>query len=388
MSENDTLTPSRPWDADEFPAELSGGTLMIDLRAIQENYRFLSNLTKPSECGAAVKADAYGLGMIPVSQALWSAGCRTFFVALPGEGAKLRASLPEASIYVLGGLMPNSAPFLAEHGLQPVLTSPEEISEWAQFCREQDRRLPAGLHVDTGINRLGLNQAQVECLAACHGDLSAFRITLIITHLACGDTPNAPMNREQLARFEALRALLPEARASIANSAGVLNTEEFHCDVCRPGIALYGGKPLADRSNPMRPVVSLYGNVLSVRELKAGERVGYSATWVCERPSRIAVIAVGYADGYFRCLSGSSRTERAHVYIGGQFAPVVGRVSMDMITVDVTDVPPEFARRGSKAELLGPHITIDDMARWAGTISYEVLTSLGSRYYRMYSSYD
>ncbi|WP_137392454.1 alanine racemase [Rhodoligotrophos defluvii] len=388
MSDTEHLQENPSPDADEPSSELAGGTLMIDLRAIQANYRYLAGRVGQTECGAAVKADAYGLGMIPVSQALWAAGCRTFFVALPCEGAKLRQTLPEATIYLLGGLLPGSAGYLAQHNLQPILSSIEEIGEWAQFCRDQDRRLPAGIHVDTGINRLGLTSAQVECLAASHKDLGAFRITLIISHLACADTPNAPMNREQLATFDRLRAMLPHARASIANSAGTLNVPDFHYDLVRPGIALYGGKPLADRANPMKQVVSLYGTVLSVREVKAGESVGYSATWRSERNAQIAIISVGYADGFFRCLSGSSRSERAHIFIGGQFAPVVGRVSMDMITVDVTDVPPDFARRGGRAELIGPHITIDDLARWAETIPYEVLTALGPRYCRLYSPYD
>ncbi|MGF7161070.1 alanine racemase [Rhodoligotrophos appendicifer] len=388
MSDIDTISQVPSCASVDLTPELAGATMMVDLRALQSNYRYLAALAKPVECAAAVKAEAYGIGLVEAGTALWSAGCKTFFVALPVEGARLRQVLPDATIYVLNGLLPGTSSFLAAYSLRPVLSSIDEISEWAKFCHSEDRRLPAGIHVDTGINRLGLNEKQVECLAASRKELCAFRITLIISHLACGDTPNAAMNRAQIETFDRLRALLPQAQCSLANSAGTLNVSDFHYDLVRPGIALYGGNPLAERANPMKPVISLYGTILGVREVPAGETIGYSATWKAERNSNIAVISVGYADGFFRSLGGTSRAERAHVFVGGQFAPVIGRISMDMITVDVTDVPPEFARRGGRAELIGSHITIDDLARWAGTIPYEILTALGSRFARIYSPHD
>ncbi len=366
-------------------AALAGGVLHIDLKALADNWRFLGEKAAPATCAATVKADAYGLGLEPVARTLWNAGCRTYFVALPHEGAALRAILPEAVIYVLDGLFSGEAPFYGEHGLRPALAGPEEIAEWADYCGRCEARLPAAVHIDTGISRLGLSEGDVRRLAGSPDLLASFRMTLVMSHLACGDEPGNEMNERQRRRFDALRALLPDAPASLANSPGTFLGEGFTHDLVRPGVALYGGNPFSNRPNPMKPVVSLYAPILQVRHLQPGETVGYSATWKAARPTRLAILGVGYADGYLRALSWPAQDGPAQVVIGGQYAPVVGRVSMDSITVDVTDIDEDFARRGVRAELLGAHITVDELAKWAGTISYEILTSLGLRYTRLHA---
>ncbi len=364
---------------------LAGGVLAIDLKALADNWRTLAEMAAPAATAATVKADGYGLGLEPVAKTLWNAGCRTFFVALPHEGAALRAILPQAVIHVLDGLLPGQAPFYGEHSLRPALASLEEVAEWARYCHACGTRLPAAIHVDTGISRLGLSEDEVRRLATDGDLLGAFRITLVMSHLACGDEPGNEMNARQKERFDELRALLPEAPASLANSPGTFLGEGFTLDMVRPGIAIYGGNPFCGRPNPMRPVVSLYAPILQVRRLEPGDTVGYGATWRASRPSRIAILGLGYADGYMRSLSWPAHDGPAQVCIGGQYAPVVGRVSMDSICVDVTDVDEDFATRGLRAEVLGAHITVDELARWAGTISYEILTSLGRRYTRLYT---
>ena len=246
----------------------------------------------------------------------------------------------------------------------------------------------AALHLDTGLNRLGLSPAEVQQLGAERGLLEAIEITLVASHLACADEPSHAMNWRQREAFELMRASLPDAPASLANTPGALIGKEFVYDVVRPGIGLYGGNPYAQRPNPMRPVIHLYATLLQIREVKAGDSVGYGATWTADRDSRIAILAAGYGDGLPRTLSSPARGGPAHAYLGGQFTPIVGRVSMDLLATDVTDVSPALARRGARAELIGDHVTVDDMARWAGTIPYEILTSLGSRYSRLYSGAD
>lgn len=366
-------------------AELSGGILSIDLRALAENWKFLAEKAAPATCAATVKANGYGLGLAPVARTLWQAGCRTFFVALPHEGEQLRKLLPQAVIYVLDGLLPGQAVFYGEHSLRPALASLEEAREWAEYCRKTGARLPAAVHVDSGINRLGMPLEDVRALGASGNLLGAFRITLVMSHLACGDEPGNPMNERQKQRFDEMRALLPEAPASLANSPGTFLGSGFTYDMVRPGIGLYGGNPFSGRPNPMHPVVSLYAPILQVRRLREGETVGYGATWRAERESLIAVIGAGYADGLPRSLSWPASNGPAQVCVGGHYAPIVGRVSMDSICVDVTDCDADFVRRGARVEIFGAHLSIDEVARWAGTISYEILTSLGMRYTRLYS---
>ena len=366
-----------------IPAELAGATLTINLAALAANWRTVRDEVAPAECGATIKADGYGCGAAEVARALWDAGCRTFFVALPMEGKLVRDTLPYAIIYVLDGLFAGQAAFYVEHGLRPALASPEEIAEWAEASGGEHK---AAVHVDTGINRLGLSHAQAEALAADKGLMQRAGLCLLMSHLQSGDDADAAMNAIQLERFASLRKLFPALPASLANSPGSFLGKAFAHDTARPGVALYGGNPFAGKPNPFRPVVRLVAPVLQVRDVAAGEGVGYSATWRAGQPSRIAVIGAGYADGVSRHLSWPAHGGPAEVLITGVRCPVVGRVSMDMITVDVTDLPAAKVSRGTQAVLLGDGISVDDWGRWAGTIPYEILTSLGRRYAKVYSS--
>ena len=366
-----------------IPAELAGATLTIDLAALTDNWRTVRDKVSPAECGATIKANGYGCGTAEVARALWEAGCHTFFVALPMEGKLVRETLPKAVIYVLDGLFAGQARFYVEHDLRPALASPEAIAEWAAATGGKHK---AAVHVDTGINRLGLSRAQAEALAGDTALVERAGLCLLMSHLQSGDDATDAMNATQLERFAALRTLFPAMPASLANSPGSFLGAPFAHDLARPGVALYGGNPFANRPNPFRPVVRLAASVLQVREVAAGEGVGYSATWRAQRPSRIAIIGAGYADGINRHVSWPAHDGPAEVVIAGVRCPIVGRVSMDMITVDVTGLDPGNVQRGTEAVLLGDGISVDDWARWAGTIPYEVLTSLGRRYAKVYSS--
>jgi alanine racemase len=368
-------------------AARAGGVLSIDLKALQRNYLKLSARVQPAECGASVKADAYGLGMEGAAKALWGAGCRTFFVALPEEGKRLRGILPQAVIYVLEGLFPGEGQFYDNHSLRPALGQITEVEEWARYCRAQGRRLPAALHIETGINRLGLELSEINSLSQRKDVFASFELSLVISHLARADEEEHEFNRQQLESFNGLRKLLPQAPASLANSPGTFLGRAYHHDLIRPGIGLYGGNPFSGRDNPFEAVATLEARILQVKSVRAGERVGYGGSFVARRPSRIAVIAAGYADGYPRSCSALPEGGPASVWVGGQLAPLAGRVSMDMITADVTDVAGE-PKVGEMAELMGRHVGVDDIARWSGSIAYEILTRLGSRYIRLYSAYD
>jgi alanine racemase len=303
-----------------------------------------------------------------VAPALARAGCRRFFVAHLFEGLALRGLLPEAEIYVLHGAPAGTEAACAAAGIRPVLSTPAQVAGW--------RDGPAALHADTGINRLGLSSGEIERLAA-DGTLARLDLRLLMSHLACADSPGHPMNRQQRDRFAALRALLPAVPASLANSSGIFLGPDYCLDLVRAGAALFGVNPIPGAANPMRQVVTLRARILQVREIDAGESVGYGAAFSASRPMRIAVVPVGYADGYLRSLGG-----RAHAWVGGRSVPVVGRVSMDMITLDVSSLPD--ARVGDEVELLGEQVTVDTLAAAAGTIGYEILTALGPRYHRRF----
>jgi alanine racemase len=360
--------------------------LTIDLGALAANYRHLRDLAAPAECAAVVKADAYGLGMAQAAPALWQAGCRTFFVATLAEAETLRELLPKAVIYVFAGLMPDTAEAFRERDLRPVLNSAEEIAEWAAYCTRVGEKLPCAVHIDSGMNRLGLSSAEVDAVAGADNLWSALSLCLVVSHLACADDPSHAKNEAQRHIFDTLRARLPEALTSLANSAGILLGPDFAYDLVRPGIALYGGHPQRRGENPFRSVVHLKGRILQVRNAAPGETIGYGATRTLQRPSRVAAVAVGYADGIFRALSTADGEEGLVVYLDSHAAPILGRVSMDLITVDVTDVPEHRARRGEWVELLGPKVSAHEFALHAGTIDYEVLTNLGRRVLRRYVS--
>ena len=369
-------------EPDEAPGETA--ILTIDLDALAANYRRLRDLSSPAECAAVVKADAYGLGMAEAAPALARAGCKTFFVATLAEAIELRALLPSATIYVLSGLMPGTAEIYRTHKLRPVLNSAEEIKEWASFCLAQGEKFPCAVHIDTGMNRLGLSAVEVDQIAPARELWQAFTLTLVMSHLACADEPDHPKNEAQRKTFDRLRALLPDALASLANSAGILLGPKYVYDLVRPGIALYGGHPRRVGKNPFASVVHLRGRILQVRDIAPGETVGYGATRTFKQASRVAVISVGYADGFFRALSIADGEEGFVAYVGSYPAPVLGRVSMDLITIDVSRVPQEISQRGAWVELIGPNVPAQVMAHHAGTIDYEVLTNLGRRALRRY----
>ncbi|WP_244500347.1 alanine racemase [Methyloceanibacter methanicus] len=358
--------------------------LTIDLAALADNYRDLCARARPAECAAVVKADAYGLGMAQAASALWRAGCRTFFVATIAEGIDLRTLLPDAVIYVLNGLMAGTAMTFQEHGLRPVLNSAAEVRDWAGYCARNRKALPCAVHLDTGMNRLGLSALDVDEIRDADELWEALALSLVMSHLACADDRAHAKNAQQRARFEALRALLPETLTSLANSAGILLGPDYHYDLVRPGVALYGGHPQRQGENPFRAVVHLMGRILQIRHATQGETVGYGATRTLQRPTRIAVVSAGYADGLFRALSAGDGETGLTAYLGPYAAPILGRVSMDLISVDVTEVPEAFCQRGAWVELLGPNVSAHTMAAQAGTIDYEVLTSLGTRATRRY----
>lgn len=358
--------------------------LTVDLMALRANWARLNQASGRAECAGVIKADAYGLGLAPIARALTNEGCKTFFVASVGEGRAAREVQPGATIYVLDGLLPGAEAHYAGFDLRPVLASLPEVRDWAAYCRARGHRLAAGIHIDTGLNRLGMPEREVEQLAAAPELLSAFETTLVLSHLACADHPNDPMNEQQRLRFEALRAKLPPAPASLANSGGLFLGPRYHFDLVRPGIALYGGRAHEGKDNPMQTVVRLAARILQVREVGPGDSIGYGATYKVTAPSRIATLGVGYADGFLRALSVASGEAGPVGFIGDYPVPIVGRVSMDFITADVTSVPEEQARRGAWVEVMGSRVTVDDLTDRAGTIGYELLTRLGQRVYRVY----
>ena len=382
------MTHSEPvGDADGGPHEVpprASAVLDIDLAALRANYRDLKNLCAPAECAAVVKADGYGLGAEPVAAALVKEGCTNLFVANLDEAIALRRVLGSARIFVLDGLFKKTEPEFEAHRLIPVLGSLPEIEDWSNFCIRRGMRLRAAVHIDTGMNRLGLKPGEAAVLMEDPGLFASFDLALVMSHLACADTPEHPKNAEQADAFDVLRADLPRAPASLASSAGVLAHNRYHYDLTRPGIALYGGRALAAPPNPMRPVVRLRARIAQLRRADPGETVGYGAEHRLTRPTLIATLSLGYADGYHRVLGASNAAPGGAVYFGDQRAPVLGRVSMDLLTVDVTDVDERSVQRDAFADVLGPHCTIDDVADQAGTIGYEILTSLGHRFPRLY----
>jgi alanine racemase len=369
--------------AASIPAD-ARAVLTINLDAMRANWAALNVASGKAECAAVVKADAYGLGLEEIARALTREGCRTFFTATLEEGRRIRAVQPGANIYILDGLLPGAAPHYAGFDLRPCLGSFGEVQEWAAYCDAIGRPLAAAIHIDTGMNRLGLPAVEVDALAAEPAVFTRFHLTLVMSHLACADEPAHPMNARQRAAFDALRAKLPATKASLANSGGVFLGAPFHYDLVRPGIALYGGRAFEGETNPMRWVVQLQARILQVRETPAGETVGYGATYVCERPTRIATIACGYADGFLRAISRVGRSSGAVGFLGPHPVPIIGRVSMDTITLDVTDVPTVHAQRGAWVEVMGARTTVDDLTDRAGTIGYELLTRLGRRVHRVY----
>jgi alanine racemase len=361
----------------------AGGILTIDLAAIEANWKKLAGMSIPVECAAVVKGDAYGCGLEPIARKLAAAGCRTFFVADVAEGRKVRAIAPDAAVYVLNGLMPGSAPSFARDDLRPVINSATELAEWDAFTATQNWRGGAALHVDTGMNRLGISVDEAVAIASrVQSENHGF--TLLMSHLACADTPNHPMNDKQVRLFREIRILYRGVPSSLANSSGIFLGGTLYCDLVRPGMALYGANPTPGKTNPMWPAVELKGRIIQVRSVAKGETVGYGATFTAARASRIAVVAVGYADGFLRSAGAAKGKPAGEVIVAGKRCPIAGRVSMDLTAVDVSDLPDGKARRGDFATLIGEGLSVDDLAAGMGTIGYEVLANLGRRYHRVY----
>ncbi len=384
--------PERQPVATGGPAALeTGGLLTIDLAAIVANWTALAKRVIPADCAAVVKADAYGCGVEPVAAALARAGCTTFFVAHLAEARKVRAVASGAAVYVLNGVPPGSAASFAEIDARPVIGCLAEYIEWDAFRVASGWKGLSALHFDTGMNRLGFTLEEAPLFTA-RVKMPDHGISLVMSHFACADIPGHPLNAKQIESFRNLRFLFRGVPTSLANSSGIFLGPAAHCDMVRPGVALFGANPRPGMPNLMEPVVTLKARIVQVRDVPRGETVGYGATWTAARPARVAIVSVGYGDGYPRAASDArgninpaakpGARAGAVAVIGGRRCPMAGRISMDLMAFDATAVPEDLVRRGDSATLIGGGITVDDVAAWSGTIGYEVLTALGHRYRR------
>lgn len=343
--------------------------LTIDLSAIAANYDFLAKQSANAECAAVVKADAYGLGLDPIARVLEKAGCKTFFVATLDEALALR-KVTTKQIYVFAGITSEDHHAFLPFSIRPVLNSIQQVQVW-------NSRGPAAIHVDTGMNRLGLTKSDFLSLFENIANGEVKEPNLILSHLACAEQSDNELNLVQLKRFRALTAAFEISSKSLSASSGIFLGSQFYFDMVRPGYAIYGGNPTQTKQNLMCPVINLKVRILQCRKIKAGDTVGYGATFRSDRVRWIATIGMGYADGYLRALS-----ENSNVYVKGKIASVVGRISMDLISVDITGI--EGVKPGDWAEVIGSSISVDELAERAGTIGYEILTSLGQRHKRIY----
>ncbi len=387
-----SISPTQPAPSDKVaklenidPHALaaSTGILTIDLDALVGNWRKLENRAIPAECAAVVKADAYGCGLAAVASALSGAGCKTFFVATLNEARIARAAAPTATIYVLDGCFVGTSDAFAEINAQPVIGDLAELAEWDAFCRRTGWSGGAAIHIDTGMNRLGLSMTEAQGLlprvqSGNHG------FTLVMSHLASAETLGHPMNARQVAAFREIAHAFSGIPASLSNSSGIFLGPQFQFDLVRPGLALYGANPTPEADNPMQPVVNLQARIVQIRNVERGETVGYGGTWTARRMTRLAIVSAGYADGYFRVAGGADGVRSAEAVVAGKRCAIAGRISMDLLAIDITDLLPNAVRRGHLVTLIGEGITVDELAHHFGTISYEVLTSLGKRYARVY----
>jgi alanine racemase len=382
-SDPKSVPPTSTLSPEAAALAVATGVLTVDLDAICANWRKLEKTAVPAECAAVIKADAYGCGLDPVARALALAGCKTFFVATLDEARAARAALPSIALYVLGGFIQNSGEAYAKIDAKPVIGDLNELAEWDVFCRRSGWAGGTAIHIDTAMNRLGLTRVEAQGLiprinAGDHG------ITLVMSHLACAESLNHPLNSRQLASFREIAGVFSGVPASLSNSSGIFLGAPFQFDLVRPGAALYGVNPTPEADNPMQPVVELKARVMQIRDVERGESVGYGGTWTARRPTRLAIVSAGYADGYLRAGSSNDGTRGADVMVAGKRCPVAGRISMDLMAVDVTDIEKNAVRRGHMVTLIGDGITVDELAHHFGTIGYEVLTSLGPRYARVY----
>jgi alanine racemase len=370
---------------DSLPLESAPGRLTIDLSALADNWRKLAVRATPGRCAAVVKANAYGIGLDRAAPALWEAGARVFFVAHLGEGIAAQRLLPEeAEIYILNGLEAGAdAADYVEHRLRPVIGSEGELERWSASARQRGRAGACGLHLDTGMNRLGFDSLSVlQRAMERYGATSG--ADLLMSHFVSSELPEDPINAAQMSRFEAARKAFPYLPASLANSSGMFLGARPIYDLARPGYALCGGNPTPGKSNPMRPVVTLSVAVQQTRWIEAGASCGYNAQWTARRRSRLATLPAGYADGLPRGAGATEGCPGAEVVIAGARCPLVGRISMDLCVADVTDLPEDEVRPGDRAEFVGAAVELDDFAARSGTIGYQVLTGLGPRYVRQY----
>lgn len=367
------------------------GLIAVDLDAIVANWRNLASRAVPAECAAVVKADAYGCGLKPVTRALADAGCKTFFVATLDEARAARQCAPSATIYVLDGFFAGCGDIYAAHELRPVIGDATELAEWDGFRTtkgwhgdsDNPNKGKFAIHADTGMNRLGFPLMEARALAP-RLDRPYHGVELVMSHFACSETPAHALNARQIADFRELAHQFPGVSASLANSSGIFLGTQACFDLVRPGAALYGVNPTPGSDNPMRAVVTVKTRVLQIRHVEKGASVGYGATWNARRPSRLAIVSAGYADGYHRAASAADGVRGADAIVAGKRCPIAGRISMDLMAIDITDVPADSVRRGHLVTLIGDGLSVDDLAQPFGTIGYEVLTSLSRRFQRIY----
>jgi alanine racemase len=348
--------------------------ITIDLDALIANYRACARRLQPASVAAVVKANAYGLGIRKIAPALYLAGCRQFFTATHREAVKLRSILPDADIFVFEGVTERSASHLLKNRLVPVLHTPEQVTCWTAKAESGGQPLPAIIHIDTGMTRLGMGEPELHQVVKNPAGLEQLDLRYVMTHFASADEPGAELAKQQLERYADLRSLLPAAPSSIGNSAGALLGGRFAGDMVRVGIALYGGNPFPQGEPPFAPVLRIQSKILQLREIREAVTVGYGATYTAAAGSRIATVGTGYADGYPWALG-----NKGVASVGGYRVPVVGRISMDLITLDVTDVPKRLVQPGRQVDLIGPQVSLEEVAQRAGTINYEILTGLGQR---------
>ena len=361
------------------PAETTA-QLTVRLGSLAANFREALRRAAPAAVAPVIKANAYGMGLSPVAHALVNSGAETFFVARLEEGIAVRELLPRERIFVLDGVAHGAAPALLSHNLTPVLNSLNEIAEWSALARRDHRELDAALHVDTGMNRSGLSHHELsEVVGDLRRSLAGINPVLIMSHLARADEPDREMNWIQLARFRAALALLPSAPASLAASAGIELGRDYLFDMVRPGLGIYGGNPVATRMNPYRTVAVLTGRILQTRAVQQGDTIGYGAGFTASKDSIAATVAAGYADGLMRSIA-----QRGRAAIGGYYVPYAGRISMDLTVLDVSSVPENTRGRGAEVEFMGDTVTLEEVAEAAGTITHEILTSIGPRVHRHY----
>jgi alanine racemase len=353
--------------------------MVVNLAAIRQNFNTLKKLSNTAECAAVVKGDGYGHGMLESARVLLTAGARTFFVATAEDATGLRSALQNETIAVLGGYVPSVRSEFEHHNLVPVLNSLEQIKGWSEVSTSNGIRKRAILHIDTGMNRLGLRDGQISLLAQDARLLNSIDWVAVMTHFSAADDLDFERCEIQRQKFLAGCKLLPIVRRSMANSAASHFGNDFLADLYRPGKSTFGINPLTGVSNPMREPASVFAPLLQIETVSRGAAIGYSSTFRSACKSRIATVGIGYANGYPRSASNCGI-----MAIDGFRAPVVGRVSMDVTTIDVTEIPLELLVLGSNVEVLGPTVTAEEIAKRCSTIEHEILIGLGRGCRRIY----